>query len=74
MVHLPSALGGGQSAPEQSIPHPPHPGQGGHCMRPVSWVARWKFLEGWTNVWSSERHTDELVGARRYSGSAFSAS
>ena len=40
-------------------------GHGTHCMQPVEWVARCKFLKGWTNVWSSERHADELVGARR---------
>lgn len=36
-----------------------------HCMRPVTWVGRWKFLEGWTKVWSCEQHADKLVGARR---------
>jgi hypothetical protein len=30
------------------------------------WVGRWKFLDGWTKVWSCERHADELVGAQRY--------
>jgi hypothetical protein len=40
-------------------------GQSGHCQDPVSWVGRWKFLKGWTKVWSCERHADELVGARR---------
>jgi hypothetical protein len=40
-------------------------GHGTHCMRPVEWVGRWKFLEGRTKVWSCERHADELVGARR---------
>jgi hypothetical protein len=39
-------------------------GLGGHCMQPVAWVGRWKFLKGWTKVWSCERHADELVGAR----------
>ena len=38
---------------------------GTHCMEPVTWVGRWKFLDGWTKVWSCERHADELVGARR---------
>jgi hypothetical protein len=38
-------------------------GHGTHCMQPVEWVGRWKFLKGWTKVW--ERHADELVGARR---------
>ena len=32
---------------------------------PVEWVGRWKFLKGWTKVWSCDRHADELVGARR---------
>ena len=41
-------------------------GHGTHCMQPVEWVGRWKFLKGWTKVWSCERHADELVvGARR---------
>jgi hypothetical protein len=40
-------------------------GHGTHCMEPVTWVGRWKFLDGWTKVWSCERHADELVGARR---------
>jgi hypothetical protein len=39
---------------------------GTHCMARVAWVGRWKFLKGWTKVWSCERHADELVGARRY--------
>jgi hypothetical protein len=39
-------------------------GQGGHCMQPVTWVGRWKFLRCWRRVWSCERHTDELVGVR----------
>jgi hypothetical protein len=34
-------------------------------MEPVACVGRWKFLEGWTKVWSCEQHADELVGARR---------
>jgi hypothetical protein len=34
----------------------------------VAWVGRWKFLDGWTKVWSCGRHADELVGARRGSG------
>jgi hypothetical protein len=42
-------------------------GHGGHCPEPVAWVGRWKFLNGWTKVWSCERHADELVGARRVS-------
>jgi hypothetical protein len=46
-------------------------GQGGHCPEPVTWVRRWKFLEGWTKVWSFERHADELVGARRVSETHF---
>jgi hypothetical protein len=41
------------------------PGHGGHCMEQVTWVERWKFLKGWTKVWSCELHADELVGARR---------
>ena len=43
-----------------------HDGLDGHCMEPVAWVGRWKFLKGWIKVWSCERHTDELVGARAY--------
>ena len=34
------------------------------CFEPVAWVGRWKFLKGWTKVWSCDRHTDELVGGR----------
>ena len=34
----------------------------GHCMQPVEWVGRWKFLKGFTKVWSCERHADELIG------------
>jgi hypothetical protein len=34
-------------------------------MRPVEWVGRWKFLKGWTKVWSCDRHADELPWARR---------
>jgi hypothetical protein len=37
-------------------------------MEPVAWVWRWKFLKGWTKVWSCERHADELIGARRLPG------
>jgi len=37
---------------------------GGHCMEPVMWVGRWKFLKGWIKVWSCDLHADELVGAR----------
>ena len=40
-------------------------GQGAHCPEPVAWVGRWKFLKGWTKVWSCERHADELPWARR---------
>jgi hypothetical protein len=40
-------------------------GHGTHCMQPVEWVGRWKFLKGWTKVWSCERHADELPWARR---------
>jgi hypothetical protein len=40
-------------------------GHGTHCMEPVEWVGRWKFLKGWTKVWSCERHADELPWARR---------
>jgi len=36
-------------------------GHGGHCMEPVAWVGRWKFLDGWTKV---EQQADELIGAR----------
>ncbi len=39
-------------------------GQSGHCMERVTWVGRWKFLKGWTKVWSCERHADELPWAR----------
>ena len=42
-------------------------GQSEHCMEPVAWVGRWKFLMGWTKVWSCERHADELPWARRVS-------
>ena len=42
-------------------------GHGTHCMRPVERVGRWKFLKGWTKVWSFERHADELPLARRVS-------
>jgi hypothetical protein len=38
-------------------------GQGGHFMKPVRWVGPRKFLDGWTKVWSCERHTDELAWA-----------
>jgi hypothetical protein len=42
------------------------PGRPGtHCMQPVAWVGRWKFLKGWTKVWSCDRHADELPWARR---------
>ena len=34
--------------------------QEGRCWRMV-----YENLEGWTKVWSCERHADELVGARR---------
>jgi hypothetical protein len=40
-------------------------GHGTHCMQPVEWVGRWKCLDGWTKVWSCERHADELSWARR---------
>ena len=40
-------------------------GHGTHCMQPVEWVGRWKFLKGWTKVWSRERHADALPRARR---------
>ena len=33
------------------------------CMQPVEWVGPWKFMKGWTKVWSCERHTDEFVGS-----------
>ena len=39
-------------------------GQSGHCMEPVEWVGRWKFMAEWTKVWSCERHADELPWAR----------
>ena len=25
-------------------------GHGTHCMQPVEWVGRWKFVKGWTKV------------------------
>jgi hypothetical protein len=31
----------------------------------VEWVGRWKFLDGWTKVWSCERHADDLPWAKR---------
>jgi len=40
-------------------------GHGTHWMQPVEWVGRWKFLDGWTKVWSCEAHAPGLVGARR---------
>jgi hypothetical protein len=40
-------------------------GHGTHCMAPVEWVGRWKFLKCWTKVWSCERHADEVPWARR---------
>jgi hypothetical protein len=40
-------------------------GHGTHCMPPVAWVGRWKFLKVSTKVWSCERHTEDLVEARR---------
>ena len=43
-------------------------GQGGHGTELVAWVGRWKFLDGWTKVWSCERHADELVSAGRVIG------
>ena len=39
-----------------------------HCKQPVEWVGRWKFLSGWTKVWSCERHGGELPWARRVIG------
>jgi hypothetical protein len=41
-------------------------GHGTHCMQLVARVGRWKFLKGWTKVWSCERHADELPWARRW--------
>ncbi len=38
-------------------------GQSGHCPEPAACVGRWKFLKGWTTVWSCERHADELPWA-----------
>jgi hypothetical protein len=46
-------------------------GHGTHCMEPVAWVGRWKFLKGWTKVWSCERHADELPWARRWSPAGY---
>jgi hypothetical protein len=48
-------------------------GHGTHCVAPVAWAGRWKFLDGWTKVWSCERHADELVGARRLRGPSSAA-
>jgi len=36
-----------------------------HCMQPVAWVGRWKFLKGCTKVRMCDRHADELKGASR---------
>ena len=38
-----------------------------HCIQPVEWVGRWKFLNGRPKVWSCDRHADELPWARRVS-------
>jgi hypothetical protein len=46
---------------ENPVGHPTH------CMAPVERVGRWKFLKGWTKVWSCERHADELPWAERVS-------
>ena len=46
-------------------------GHGTHCMEPVAWVGRWKFLKGWTKVWSCERHADEFPWARRWSPAGY---
>ena len=35
-------------------------GHGAHCMATVEGVGRWKFLDGWTKVWSCERHLHRL--------------
>jgi hypothetical protein len=43
-------------------------GHGTHCVRPVEWVGRWKFLKGWTKVWSCDRHANDLPFARRIEG------
>ena len=45
-------------------------GHAGHCPEPVAWVGRWKFLKGWTKVWSCERHADGLPWARRLAGNS----
>jgi hypothetical protein len=63
-----SCLGGGHSAREQSIPPSATrmiPAMERTKWEAVAWIGRWKFLEGWTKVWSCERHADELIGARR---------
>jgi hypothetical protein len=36
-------------------------GLGKHSMQPAAWVGRWKFLNGWTKVWSCERHADGVA-------------
>jgi hypothetical protein len=37
----------------------------GHCLDPVTVQGRWKFTKRWKDVWSCERHADELPKARR---------
>ena len=44
-------------------------GQATHCMPPVEWVGRWKFLKGWTKVWLREAARRRARGARRQLGS-----
>ena len=45
-------------------------GRAGHCPERVESVGRWKFLKGWTKVWSCERHADSCRRARRWVSSS----
>jgi hypothetical protein len=40
-------------------------GHSGHCMEPVEWRGRYKYVAGWKPVWSCGGHADTLIGARR---------
>jgi hypothetical protein len=53
-------LAGGDADARTKMRHP------SMCFEPVEWVGRWRFLKGWTKVWSCERHADELPWARRW--------
>ena len=37
-------------------------GQSRHCMQPVEWIGRWKFLTGWTKVWSCDGMSMNWLG------------